>query len=385
MSNQSDHSEHSFFPYREQEKEHGSVPIPEYTQLENEPSPPASHVNTDLGEGAKRLQQIKKYLFRISIGLIGVLVILFICIYAYNSYKRAQIANSITPTPIPSPSATPFPTATPTPTLFQPQFPDPQFQAAYEQTTMVSTAKIAFIGRAETTVLNTEEDQKTELASRSEGYLVGSAVDDTMQTELRITYIDDETRNASFRQILVGDHLYLQQSSATDLWKQRERSDYNRLYENQPLDATAYAYNMLDTLFSSGKTFLRAIEPSSIEQQEPRQVAETELIPYTFVMNISRYLETLRNDPNANEYIVEDAERILANATVRGRIYLNPDTGYIERIEFIGENFTQISSEEAQELGIQATHTMQVLAILSDFNEPLEIVPPPVDSIEESN
>ncbi len=376
--NENSMSDH-FYPYREQQKKNGAVPIREYQE------PKQHHARAH--HHHRRLPNHGQFHRWVQIAIGGCIVIFlgFIgFVYAYNAYQRSQVIEmtpSAVPSATPTATRTPSPTMTPTPTLFQPQFPNPTFQAAYEQTINVQTAKVAFVSDVTTTVGQPNDARTYSLSSRVEGYLVGSAIDDTMQTEVRITYRSDESRNIAFRQILVGENLYLQQSTASDTWTQRERSDYNRLYENQPIDATAYAYNLLDTLFSDGKTFLRSIDPTSIEEEEPRTIEDRSYTPFRFTILIPRYLEILRQDQNTTEFILEDAEKILRNAAISGTIYV-AESGYIERIEFTGSNLTQISDEDAVQLGITTTHSMSVLALFSEFNDPLSIVPPPEDQVE---
>lgn len=389
MAQREDHGD-EFYPYRVQEEAHGKVDVPEYTALHNHMND-GHHVhhhtqdhNFDLVDRSRK-QLYPKWLQIAAVGF-GIFCFLGIAaIWMFNDYTRQQIAQQVDVTVSPTPTVTPSPTPSPTPTLFQPQFPDGELQAAYSKTTTVSSAKVAFVAQVETSInQNTRSDapEQFTLRSNAQGYLVGSAVDDTMQTELRIAYADDDSRNASFQQILVGEDLFIKKSSSGELWKRRQRSDYNRLYENQPIDATAYAYNMLDTLFSEGKAFLRAIDAGSIQREGDRDIDGKKFVPYKFRLDIPRYIETLERDPNANAFIIEDARKILSEAQVTGTLFINKDTGYIERIEFIGDNFTQISDEEAVQLGITAKHRMQVLALFTDYNAPLTIVPPPENEVE---
>lgn len=389
MAQKADHGD-EFYPFRIQEEVHGKVNVPEYTSLHGHIQD-GHHVHKHTQDhnfemvNRSRASFYPKWVQIAAVGFGMFCLAGIIAIWIFNSYTRQQIAQSMPPTSIPTPTLSPTATPTPTPPLFEPQFPDSDFQAAYNKTTTVSSAKIAFIAQVETTInqnARTDAPEQFTLRSNAQGYLVGSAVDDTMQTELRIAYADDQNRNASFQQILVGEELYIKKSASGDLWSRRQRSDYNRLYENQPIDATAYAYNMLDTLFSEGKAFLRAIEPSSLRREGERDIDGKKYIPYVFQMNIPRYIETLERDPNGNAFIIEDAQKILSEAQINGTVFVNKDTGYIERIEFTGANLTQISDEEAVQLGITATHSMQVLALFTDINAPLTIVPPPGNEVE---
>jgi hypothetical protein len=363
----------SFYPFRVQIASGQAVEIPEYTPEEGQHHP-HHHERTK--------QQFPPILRNILIGF-GVLIFLLSCfIWVYNWNARQRMTASITPTQIPSPTLTPIPSATPTPTQIQPRFPDALLQEAYTNTTSVSTAKVAFASTVETTINQPTNQTQQKLRSNVSGYLVGSAIDDTMQTELRIAYADDESRNAEFRQILVGDNLYLQTNTSGRMWDRRRRSDYNRLYENQPLDATTYAYNMLDTLFSSGKALFRAIDVSTVQPQPEREIDGKTYAPYVFRLTVQDYIQALERDPDTTEYILEDARKILANASISGTIFVNKDTRFIERLEYTGTNFTQISNEDSQNLlGITTTHNMSVVAIFSEFNAPLTIIPPPEQEV----
>lgn len=366
----------SFYPFRVQAASGQTVEIPEYTPE----SLAEEHHHSAHRERSER--QFPPLLRNILIGF-GVLIFLLGCfIWFYNQNARQRMAASITPTRTPSPTLTPTPSATPTPTQIQPRFPDALLQEAYTNTTNVSTAKVAFVSTVETTINQPTDQTQQKLRSNVSGYLVGSAVDDTMQTELRIAYAEDDSRNAEFRQILVGDNLYLQTNTSGRIWDRRERSDYNRLYENQPIDATAYTYNMLDTLFSSGKALFRAIDASSVQPQPEREIDGKKYAPFVFRLTVQDYIQALERDPDTTEYILEDARKILSNASISGTIFVNKETRFIERLEYTGTNFTQISSEDSQDLlGITTTQDMNVVAIFSDFNAPLTIIPPPEQEV----
>lgn len=341
----------SFYPYREQEKS-GGVVVPV------------------LDPGHELPSQKNKPPWMI-ISLFAV-VLIFAFILSYNTYAR-QRNQTITPTPTKLPTWTPVPSFTPVPTQKVSQFSSPQLQTAYNQTLGVQTLKTAFISNVHTTIVKTSGEEST-VDSRVEGYLFGTADGNTIQTELRISYSAQPERTAFFGQILVDNRLFMKVNDQN--WEERNRSDYNKLYENQPIDATAYAYNMLDTLFTNSKALLRGIDVTTIAQQPDEQIDGKSVQVYTFNISVPDYIDALQKDPKTTAFTLEDAKKIMGSAKITGKLYVDTSSNYIVRIVLGGNSFTQINTDQSQLLGQTSTHSIEMIANLVDFNTSLSLKAP---------
>lgn len=345
-------NEESFYPYREQEKS-GNVVVP-ILDPGHELPPPRNKPSWMV------------------IAIMAV-ILFFAFILSYNTYARQRNQASITPTPSKMPTWTPVPSFTPIPTQKVSQFGPPQLQSAYTQTLGVQTLKAAFISNVHTTIVKTDGAEST-VDSKVEGYLFGTADGKTIQTELRISYNAQPERTAFFGQILVDDRLFMKVNEQD--WEERNRSDYNKLYENQPIDATAYAYNMLDTLFTNSKALLRGIDTNSIAPQPDEQIDGKPVQVYTFNISIPDYIDALQKDPNTTPFTLEDAKKIMGSAKITGKLYVDTSSNYIVRIVLGGSSFTQINTEQSQLLGQTTTHSIEMVANLVDFNTPLSLKAP---------
>ncbi|MCX7997120.1 MAG: hypothetical protein N2691_05230 [Patescibacteria group bacterium] len=350
------HEQDGFYPYLEQQK-HGRADVPVVESLEE--------------------HHRHHYRPRKKIDWLVVILLLLVAagafIFAYNRQARERYMAELALTPTVTPTIIPSPTATPTPTMRVPQFPYPDLQEAYEKTTNAQTMRAGFISDVITTYTR-DDGSEQKLESRAEGYLFGASDGTTIQTELRITQKDDPSKTAFFGQILVDNELFIKLD--TDDWVRRNRSDYNKLHENQPIDATAYAYFLLDTLFTRSKALLRGIDERSVVREPDTQLDGKQVQQYTFGLSIAEYLAALERDPNTAAFTIKDARKILANATVSGRIFVDPETKYILRIQASASNLTQISTDEQVELGVRTSHQMAMVANLLDFDTPLSLVAP---------
>jgi hypothetical protein len=352
MQSEHDHTEDSFYPYREQEKA-GTAEVPILDPAHELPAP------------HKRISW--------PVILIGGVILFFAVVLSYNTYARNRDKQGMTPTPSTLPTWTPVPSFTPVPTQKVSAFSSPQLQAAYNQTLGVQTMKAAFISNVHT--LNTKNTgEQWTVDSKVEGYLFGTADGNTIQTELRISYSAQPERTAFFGQILVDNRLFMKVNEQD--WIERDRSDYNKLYENQPIDATAYAYNMLDTLFTNSKALLRGIDASSIQQEADQQIDGKTVQVYSFNLSVPDYINELQKDPKTTSFTLSDAKKIMESAKINGQLYVDPAANYIVRITLNGSNFTQINTDQSQLLGQTTTHSIDMIANLVEFNAPLSLKAP---------
>ncbi len=360
-SNQTPSQPHEFYPYRVQEKA-GTAQV---HTLE-------SHEDIHkLHENARNRTPSKLILILIP----ATLIVGFILFYNQQARLRSQAQLALTPKP--SPSITPSVTPTPTPTQKMSQFADPVLQEAYINTLAVQSMRVGFISDVTTKVLDQQTSQTQELTARAEGYFYGQTDGNTIQTELRIIQTNRaNAQPAFFGQILAENRLFIKRNS--DNWVERNRSDFNKLYENQPIDATAYAYNMVDTLFTQSKALLRAIDQNTIKADPDEEIDGKQIKVYSFQFSNIDYLNALKFDANTKEFTLEDARKILVNATITGKVYVDPVEKRIIRLQTNGTNFTQIAREEAeqQNLGIMTTHDITMIANLLDFNQPVSLQPP---------
>ncbi len=352
---------HEFYPYRIQE-EAGTA---EVHTLE-------SHEDIHkLHEDSQKRKPSKLILLIIPIILIGLFIFL------YNQRARQQQLAQLALTPQPSPSLTPSTTPSPTPTQKVSQFSDPVLQEAYSNTLAVQTMRVGFISDVTTYTIDQQTNETQELTARAEGYFYGYTDGNTIQTELRIVQTNRlDAQPAFFGQILAENRLFIKRNSEN--WLERDRSDFNKLYENQPIDATAYAYNMVDTLFTQSRALLRAIDQNTIKPEADEEIDEKQIKVYSFQFSNLDYLNALEFDANTKEFTLKDARKILVNATIIGKVYVDPVEKRIIRIQTDGKNFTQIARQEAeqQQLGIVTTHDIRMIANLLDFNQPISLQPP---------
>lgn len=299
----------------------------------------------------------------------------FLMLVAYLKIARSTETVTVTPTPSIIPSPTVTPTFTPTPTQKILQFQDATLQSAYNQTITAGTMRIVFTSDVTTTTTVPTSGAEQKVRSSAIGYIIGYTDGSTMQTELQISLAGNDAQTALFGQILVGDQLYIKTNADTD-WKKRDRSDFNKLYENQPIDATAYAFNMFDTLFSQSKALLRGIDEASVQKQSEVDLEGKKLTPYTFVLNKDEYISALAKDDSTAEFSVEDARVILQNAAVTGTLYVDSATNFIVQVTIDARNLTQISREQSSQLGISTTHDITATGKLNEFNRPVSILPP---------
>lgn len=337
----------SFYPYR--------------LQQSNPPSP-----SIDFPEEPPRKSWIPVFL---------VVAFGFLMLVAYLKIARSTPSIGTTPTPTIMPSPTVTPTFTPTPTQKISRFQDPLLQTAYDQTITAGTLRVVFTSDVITTTTVPTSGAEQKVQSSAIGYIIGYTDGTTMQTELQISLAGNASQTALFGQILVGDQLYIKTNADTD-WKKRDRSDFNKLYENQPIDATAYAFNMFDTLFSTSKALLRAIEEGSVQKQPEVEIEGKKLIPYTVILNKDEYIAALSKDDTTAEFSVTDARVILQNASLRGTLYVDPTINMIVQISIEATNLTQISREQSSQLGITTTHDIKATGKLNEFNRPVSILPP---------
>lgn len=353
------HESEGFYPYREQQQNGKDPEIPVVASLEE-------HHSAHKPKPKKRP----------SILVIAILIILafglFVFFYNRKARERQQANLALTPTI----TITPTPTSTPTPTPPQrtPRFPDPQLQSAYDNTVNANSMRAGFISDVRTRIVHTDSNEESFIDSRAEGYLTGAADGSTIQTELRITQTNDPSRSGFFGQILVNNRLFMKTNDKD--WEERDRSDYNKLYENQPIDATAYAYNLLDTLFTQSKAVLRGIDEATVKAEADDTIDGKAVKVYSFSLSVPEYLNALNRDANVPQFTRDDAKKILQNANLLGRAYVDPATNYIVRLQISGANLTQISTEQSSELGIVTTHDMGMIANLLDFNQPVTLQPP---------
>jgi hypothetical protein len=353
---ESSYDPNSFYPYRVQE-EHGSAPEIKHR---DHPVPPP-----------RRFRVSPVWIVVAVLGAVSG----FVLVYNNNARERQRTMLALTPSPTMSP--VPTPTFTPTPTQRMLRLPDPTLQSAYDRTVSASSMKAAFVSDVRTRRVISSENREETIESRVEGYLFGASDGSPIQTELRITFAKDPNRTAFFGQILVEDQLYMKTN--TDLWVKRDKSDYNKLYENQPIDATAYAYNMLDTLFTNHKALLRGIDESSIRREGDEDIEGKRMTPFSFSLNIGEYIAAMERDDQTAAFSVQDARAILRDARVNGTLYVDSTSGYIARITLTGTNLVQISTQESEQLGVSASHDMAMLANLVDYNAPLTLQAPPED------
>ena len=342
----------SFYPFREQEKS-GEVVVP------------------ILDPGHELPPPRKKFSWLMI--LILLVALFFAFVLSYNAYARRRIQLAITPTPTILPSWTPVPSFTPVPTQKVSEFSSPQLQSAYNQTIGAQTMKAAFISQVHTVNTKTGGEESS-VDSRVEGYLFGTSDGNTIQTELRISYSAQPASTAFFGQILVDNRLFMKVNENS--WEERDRSDYNKLYENQPIDATAYAYNILDTLFTNSKALLRGIDTSTVLQQPDEQIDGKTVQVYTFNLSVPDYLNALQSDTKTTKFTLEDAKKIMNSAKITGKLYVDPASNYIVRIGLNGSNFTQINTDQSQLLGQTTVLSIDMIANLVDFNSPLSLKAP---------
>lgn len=342
----------SFYPFREQEKA-GTTEVP-ILDPGHELPPPRN----------------KPSWLIICIFLVA---LFFAFVLGYNTYARHRNELAVTPTPTVLPSWTPVPSFTPVPTQKLSQFAFPPLQTAYTQTMGAQTMKAAFVSNV-ITAITFNSGSSQQVNSRVEGYLFGSTEGNPIQTELRISYSAEPSRTAFFGQILVDNRLFMKVNENN--WEERDKSDYNKLYENQPIDATAYAYNMLDTLFTNSKALLRGIDSNTVKEEPVEQIDGKTMQVYSFNLSVPDYLDALQKDPKTTKFTLEDAKKIMTNASVGGKLYVDPSSNYIVRITLSGTNFTQINTDQSQLLGQTTTHAIDMIANLVDFNTPLSLKPP---------
>lgn len=298
-------------------------------------------------------------------------------IYLYNERARQRYQAQLALTPQPTTSPTPSTTPSPTPTQKVSQFSDPVLQGAYNNTLAVQSMRVGFISDVKTKTSQQDTNETIELSARAEGYFYGVTDGNTIQTELRIIQTDrPDAQPAFFGQILANNRLFIKRNS--DNWVERDRSDFNKLYENQPIDATAYAYNMVDTLFTQSRALLRAIDQNTIQSEPDENIDGKPMKVYSFQFSNLDYINALQFDANTKEFTLEDARKILVNAYITGKVYVDPEKKLIIRIQTTGTNFTQIARQEAeqQHLGITTTHDITMIANLLDFNQPISLQPP---------
>lgn len=346
-----------FYPYREQQK-HGRDEIPVVESLEH--------------HHEFHAKQTKRRPGWLAVAILG-FFLLFGGVVLYNRQARERQLARLALTPTTTPTPTPSPTVTPTPTLRVPQFPDAVLQAAYEKTTAARTMRAGFRSDVRTTYVR-EDGSEQIIESLAEGYLFGTTDGETIQTELRVTQKDDPSRAAFFGQILVNDQLFMKTDSNN--WVLRNRSDYNKLYENRPIDATAYAYNLLDTLFTQSRAFLRGIDEGSVTREADAQIEGKPAQVFRFALSIPLYLEALERDPKTADFTLTDARKILADSNISGQLFVDAETGYIIRIQAQAGNLSQISTIESRELGVRAFHSMSMVANLLDFDMPISLAAP---------
>lgn len=349
-----------FYPFRiQQESQPSEVPVIEH--------------HDDIHKLNETVPKKRKSIPTFAVILMAVLVLLLAFVYGYNTLERRKIEQQLSLTPSVSPSPIPTKTPTPTPTQKVSLFSDPLVQEAYNNTITTRSMRVGFLSDVKTNILSEESGETEHIEAKIEGYFLGNTDGNTIQTELRITQ-NGSDRTAFFGQILVNNQLFIKRNE--DRWVERDRSDFNKLYENQPIDATAYAYNMVDTLFTNSKALLRAIDENTVQPLPDETIDDKPVKVFTFQFSNIDYINALQFDENTKEFTLEDAKKILVNAGINGKIYIDPETKTIIRIELAGTNFTQIAKDEAVQLGIITTHDITLVANLLDFNKPVSLEPP---------
>jgi hypothetical protein len=350
----------SFYPYRvQQEHQQSEIPtIDSPDDIHKQPEEPKK----------------KKVVSPLVITII-VITLLGGFVFFYNENARNRASGYISLSPSPTPSLAPTVTPTPTPTQKVSTFTDPLLQEAYNNTLNVNTMRVGFLSDVLTKTDNQDDTPDQEITVRVEGYFLGATDGNTIQTELKILQTNyPNAQPAFFGQILVNNRLFMKRND--EQWIERDRSDFNKLYENQPIDATAYAYNMVDTLFTQSRALLRAIDQNTVAAMPDEQIDEKTMKVYSFQFSNNDYINALRFDSNTKEFTLLDAEKILVNANITGKVYVDPEKKLITRIQTDGTNYTQITQQQASQLGIITTHNIKMTANLLDFNEPLSLQAP---------
>lgn len=380
MSKSGNHKEHAktgepkeFYPFREQEKEGiAQVHYEEYPKSTKSQQPNDVTGNTD-----KRSIISNTVIIILGIGIIAILSLLIYFDSGQDFLAGPEPtptltpAPSLTPTNTPTPTPTFTPTLTPTPTLIRPQFNDPDIQAAFDTMLNARSYRVQYESDVTSTTIE-NGGSEARVQSQVNGIIFGSTNSQNLQIELQVINVADPNRAAVYEQIVTPDQVFFRNITADQLWKRRQTSDYNRLTENFPFDASTYAYNFADSLFSDSRALIRSIIPASLSEEDRLG----NLVRFRFRVSIPEYLRALELDSRVPKDILDREAEIVSSAQIEGTLTINIENQLIEDLRFSALDLTGIPVEESTQLNQIKIHDMQVRINITDVNDSFRISPP---------
>lgn len=258
--------------------------------------------------------------------------------------------------------------------------PKQQLEAAINQTNSVESAYVDFDSNVTTRVTNVKNGLSQSLKNSLTGYLTGSTNGKLGKAEVRISSAANPGVEVVIEVITLEDETsYVKGPATGQKWLKITKEEAEK--DKTPIDASLFAFNILETVFSENKALFKAVEENSVTVLEEYQRDGVTYKKYQADIATPTYLDALAQDTDTTEKEIDNSRQILDSAVITALFEVNTKTGYITHLEVEANNVKQIPTPESEQLGLTAQHNIVLKAELSRFGLPVTITPPSEDEI----
>lgn len=249
-------------------------------------------------------------------------------------------------------------------------------QSALIKTIAVKTMYLDYQTKVTSYLTSAKTGVTQTLHNSVNGSISGSKDGKTMDMEMKIFNDSnpDKSVNLSVLSTENGDW-YIRNAQTAPKWKKltKEQSDQ---FTSNSVDASLFGVNILSTAFSNNQALFKSFAKESVISLGDEQKDNNTYGKYKVAVSTLDYINALSGDNDLKKQDVDDARKILKDSIIDVTYFVNKNTGYVEKIYINGQKFTQISTEESQQLKISTTHDISLVATLSRFNVPTNITAP---------